>query len=104
MLPFLNPLPIILIFATLFGVAFHDTQFDKAATSSLAAPVSVSDYGSIETALRMNDGLHTSTERTSVATNLPIQQPRLLEDKKYIIQKRLATNDSNSDYHWPILA
>jgi hypothetical protein len=103
MLPFINPLPILITFAALFGVLFHDTQFDHAATAALITPVTVSDFGSIETALRLND-VHIHTERTSVSTSQPGLQTRGSEDKKYIVQKRLISSNADADYHWPVLA
>jgi hypothetical protein len=103
MLPFINPLPLVITLAAAFGVLFHDTQFDRAATTSLAAPITTSQYGGIETALRLNDGLHTQTERTSITTSmLPAIRPRMGEDKKYIIDKRLATNSFDSDFLVPL--
>lgn len=102
MLPLINPLPIIITLAATLGVLFHDTQFDHAATTALMTPVTISNFGSVETALRLNDA-HIHVERTSVSSNQAIAQPRLLEDKKYIIQKRLVSSNSGSDYQWPII-
>ncbi len=99
MLPYINPLPIVITIAAALGILFHDTQFDHAASAALMTPVSLSSYGSVETALHLNDQ-HTHVERVSFSNSQPVTQPRS-DDKKYILQKKLVSTTFGSEYSWP---
>ncbi|TAL14679.1 hypothetical protein EPN95_02125 [Patescibacteria group bacterium] len=104
---FLNPLPILLTLAASFGVLFHDTQVDHAATSALALPSSFASYGGADVAIKLSDP-HVHTESFSVANNIeqlhsgqPRTQTRGDEDKKYISVKKFVSDGMGSEYHWP---
>lgn len=99
MLPFINPLPLLVTFAAAFGVLFHDTQFDHAAATALSMPAMISEVGSIETSLRTNSH-HTHVERGSYSSTQPTIQPRS-DGKKYVLRNKLIGNSFGSDYLWP---
>lgn len=81
------------------GVLVHDSRLDHAAASALPAQIS---YTTTIEELKVND-LHTHAERVSFTQNVnqPSIQPRNDNDKKYIAQKKLATNTFGSVYIWP---
>ena len=76
------------------GVVVHDTKIDQFTTAYLTPPAVVSSYeGRI--VLKKSDP-HTHSERVSLsefvrgmATNNPRLQPRLSDDKKYTLQKKV---------------
>lgn len=108
MLPFVNPAPIILTFATLFGVLVHDVHLDKAA--ALALPVVAISYASSDAVDKyLNGQAHTHVERpslprsfTTFRSSLPNIQPPRDDDRRYIQNKKahLGFGD-NQGYAWP---
>lgn len=96
----INPLPIALTLATVFGVVVHDTQIDRATSIVAELPALVANYGASDISLKLNE-LHVHPERVSISSNQPGMQPRGHDDKKYIVSKRFSSSTLGSEYSWP---
>lgn len=91
---FLSPISVIVSISTLVGVVIHDTKIDQLTTTYLAPPaITASAEG--RTVIKKSDP-HTHSERVSLsqfvrgmAANNPRIQPRLADDKKYTLQKKV---------------
>lgn len=91
---FLSPLSIAFSLTTLSGVVIHDTKIDQFTSTYLAPPAVVASYEG-RTAIKQSDP-HTHSERVSLsqfvrgmAANNPRLQPRVGEEKKYALQKKV---------------
>ena len=112
MFPFLiNPITTIFVsISTATGVFVHDTHIDKAAATALTAPA-VMAYEANTKQMSLIPDLHTHSERGSLSqavhdlkTQNPRIQPRATEDKKHLLQKRVAKGHHAFDnYSLPIV-
>lgn len=112
MFPFLiNPVTTILVsISTATGVFVHDTHLDKAAATALTMPA-VMVYEANTKQLNLAPDLHTHSERGSLSqtvhdlkTQNPRIQPRTQEDKKHLLQNRVARGHHAFDnYNLPIV-
>lgn len=114
MFPFLiNPLTTIFVsVSTATGVFVHDTHIDKAtATATAIAAPAVMAYESSTKQTGISPELHTHAERGSLSqavqdlkTQNPRVQPRHNDDKKHLLQKRVAKGHHPFDnYTLPIV-
>jgi len=102
---FTTPLFISLTFATAFGVLFHDTQVDKAATAAFVAPVAAASFAVINLSNKLDDHVH--VEKASPADqagglrgNIAKAPPRT-DDRRYIQSKKIFFGGSNNSGLWP---
>ena len=105
----LNLLAIALSLGTTTGVLVHDMHIDNAFAAQLALPTHVGNY---DTGRFINFGdQHTHVERTQASqalsafrTDIPKIQPRVLEDKKHLLQSRTPRGHHAFDnYNLPIV-
>ncbi len=112
MLPLINPLPVLISIAALFGVFVHDSQLGSVAMAAMSMPVITSDVsghnqGNMEYDLSPKyQHIHAEagsllSSAHSLRTQQPAAQPRTENDKKYISQKRFKSNNVDNDYYWP---
>lgn len=105
----INPLAILVSLSTATGVFVHDTHIDKAATA-LVAPAIIA-YEANTKQLSLAPDLHTHAERGALSQAVhelkaanPRIQPRISEDKKHLLQKRVARGHHAFDnYSLPIV-
>ena len=102
---FTTPLFISLTFATAFGVLFHDTQVDKAATAAFVAPVAAASFAIVNLSNKLDDHVH--VEKASPADqagalrgNIAKAPPRT-DDRRYIQSKKIFFGGSNNSGLWP---
>lgn len=102
---FINPLPLMFITFTSFGILTHDTQLDRATTMALAVPTSFAAFAAVDFAVKSGD--HTHVERVAIPAslaglrvNVHRLQPR--EDDRSQVQMR-KTNTNSGDHIglWP---
>ena len=106
---FLNPLAILMSLSTATGVLVHDMHLDQAATT-MAMPAAMANTDTTKTA-NLGGTDHTHVERASVSQALlhlnshnPRIQPRVFEDKKHLLQKRVMRGHHAFDnYNLPIV-
>jgi hypothetical protein len=95
--PLTNPLPIVFIIATAFGVLMHDTQVDRAAQLAIIAPSSFSDFAVADASSKATEHVH--VERVSVLnasrSSNPNNQPR--DDHRRYIQPKKTVTSSGSN-------
>lgn len=107
----LNPLVILLSLSTATGVLVHDMRLDRAATTALALPTPLASYDTPGKLGNLGVDQHTHVERQafSQAVNdfqnkVPRLQPRVIEDKKHLLQKRIMRGHHAFDnYHLPLV-
>ncbi len=102
----LNPLPILVTAAMVFGIVAHDTNIDRAAALAVALPsIAAVGYGAIENIAHLGEQqVHTHVEQVSVNNNYTSAMPRLMprEDENTNGRKRKQyASDADSEYHWP---
>lgn len=102
----INPLPLLIVLSTAFGVLFHDTQVDAATKRFLSVPVTIVAYANTDMSIKMNDPhIHTVDGSYILGgSQLKGDQPRTQtrnDDKKYVTQKRSSLQDYGSEYIWP---
>ena len=105
----INPLAVLMSFSTATGVLVHDMHIDQA-LSSLAMPAAMASVDTTKT-LNLGGADHTHVERTSLSQALrdvrvgnPSIQPRVAENKKYLLQKRVTRGYHAFDnYSLPIV-
>lgn len=108
---FLNPLAIILSLSTATGVMVHDMRLDKAATTALALPVSLTTYDGPGKLGNLGVDQHTHVERQAFLQSVSVFQgknpsvpPRVIEDKKHLLQKRIVRGHHAFDnYSLPLV-
>lgn len=95
----LKQLPLAILLSTGAGLLMHDMRLDQAASVRMIG----SNYFNNLTTNKMYkfDNFHIHSERASYQANQPKTQTRLNEDKRYIVNKRLASSNSDFDYIWP---
>lgn len=106
----INPLAILVSLSTATGVFVHDTKIDKA-TTVMTAPAVMAAYEASTKQAGLSPDLHTHAERGSLTqavhdlkTQNPRIQPRNNEDKKHLLQKRVAKGHHAFDnYNLPIV-
>jgi len=99
-------------FSTLFGVVFHDTHIDKYSPAMLGVPSIMIAHSDADAALKLSSEAHTHTERVSLNAAVrnftnenPRIQPRLSNEKKYVLQKNVMKGHHAFDnYYLPVLA
>lgn len=103
----INPIPILLIIGTAFGVLLHDSQIDRAMVTAVTIPVTTSVYGPSEATIKLSD-VQPHSEQVSATENIrnlndsqPTIQPRANDDKRYVVQKKASFQVAGSDYSWP---
>jgi hypothetical protein len=98
----INTLSLVISMSTMMGVVLHDTHVDKAALTAISGP---SVYASSDTSIKLlgNDP-HTHTERHSFSQSIhelrsenPRLQPRAIDDRKHILQKKLTKHSHDSE-------
>ena len=102
-----SPLAILLTFSTATGVLVHDTHLDSAA--ALSIPTVAPSYDTVNKIAGFGDA-HTHVERGSMAQAIiqlqgqnPRIQPRIAEDKKHLMQKRVLRGHHTFDaYNLPL--
>lgn len=106
-LPIFNLLPLLFTLSTAFGVLVHDTQLDRATATALSAPVAIINVAAADSSLKSSD-LHVHSERASFSRSIseldgsqPRTQTRNGDDKKYVVQKKLSSSSTDSEYSWP---
>lgn len=96
---FQDTLSYLLCLAALSGVALHDTKLDKLASLTIGATAGV-------VVIAAADGAHTHVEKVSLrhlAFEHPRMQPRYLEDKKLLSQKKVSKGEHPFDgYFIPV--
>lgn len=105
----INPLAILMSFSTATGVLVHDMHIDQA-VSTLAMPAAMASVDTTK-AVNLGGADHTHVERASLSQALrdvrvgtPSIQPRVAENKKYLLQKRVARGYHVFDnYNLPIV-
>lgn len=107
MLLFIKPVPILLTFATMFGVLVHDMNIDKAAKVAVA-PLTVYAASTSTLALDQffNKSDHTHVERASgdahYRSSMPKMQPPRNDDRKYTQnRKEDGLGGDDHTYLWP---
>lgn len=107
MLSLIKPAPILLTFATMFGVFVHDMNIDKAAKVATAPPAA---YASVASAKAIDEFIsrseHTHVERASIAhkqtSSLPKVQPPKDDERKYVQNKKQdGLGGDDQTYIWP---
>jgi len=106
----INPLAILMTFSTATGVLVHDMHLDQA-VSTLAMPAAMASVDSTK-AMNLGGADHTHVERASLSqalhtlrTGNPRVQPRVAEDKKHLLQKRVMRGHHAFDnYNLPVVA
>lgn len=81
-------IPAAISLMTLIGVVIHDTLLDRVAVTTLGLPAVIAAYGAAENTLKAN-GAHTHIERASFHQT-PRVTPRALDDKKYLLARKVA--------------
>jgi hypothetical protein len=105
-----SPLSILVSFSTLFGVIIHDTKVDQLTAAFLATPAIVASYEGVTGAIKNTDP-HTHVERMSLSqyvrgmsSDNPRIQPRLSNEKKYMLQKNVMKGHHPFDnYFLPVV-
>lgn len=105
----LSPLAIVLTFSTATGVFVHDMHIDSA-TAALAMPTATLAHDTVSKMVGFGDA-HTHVERAAMAQAIidlqgqnPRIQPRMAEEKKYMMQKRTPRGHHAFDnYSLPIV-
>ncbi len=103
----INPLPLLMTIAMVFGIVAHDTNIDRAATLAIAVPVIAVGYSAIEGIVNLGEQqLHTHIEQISINSTggYASAQPRVLprDDENSNGRKRKSyASDADSEYHWP---
>jgi len=92
----------IISLCTVAGVLLHDTRLNSAVTLTL--PITVSDYEMGGRLAHLTGDFHVHNERLSLSQVIrdvngqtPRMQPRLTEDKKYTLQKRVMKGHHSFD-------
>jgi hypothetical protein len=100
--PLTNPLPLVFIVATAFGVLMHDTQVDRAAQLAIIAPSGFSDFAVADAASKTTEHVH--VERVTVLnasrSNNPNTQPRD-DHRRYIQPKKTVVASGSNSGLWP---
>lgn len=98
---FLNTIIIVISLTTAVSVLVHDMHIDKVATTAITGPVN--DSGK---AAPITPDLHTHPDRHSfmrLGQRTPTLQPRVVEDKKHMLQKHIGRGHHPFDnYSLPI--
>ena len=104
----LNPLPLLMTVAMVFGIVAHDTNIDRAAALALTVPaIAVVGYSAIESIVNLGEQqMHTHVEQfnTNNIGGYTSAMPRLMprDDENTNGRKRkLYATDADSEYHWP---
>ncbi len=103
----INPLPLLMTAAMMFGIVAHDTSLERVATIAVAVPAVAVTYGSIEALANLNtQPLHTHIEQAGFNNTAGFNsaQPRVLprDDENSNGRKRKSyASDADSEYHWP---
>ena len=108
----INPLTVIMSLSTATGVLVHDMHIDAAASTALALPSVVVSHEAGNKYVSLDGSAHTHVERTSLSqavidlkTQNPRIQPRTTEDKKHLLQKRVARGHHAFDnYNLPVVS
>lgn len=99
----LKQLPVALALTTGAGILMHDTQIDQAALTHISQPASSFNSSTAGRMFKFDD-FHVHSERPDYrggGNTIARSQTRLSDEKKYIIQKRLAGSNNDFDYIWP---
>lgn len=107
--PLLKLLVIILALSTASGVLVHDMRLDRAALASQSLPPPPATFDAPNKLGGLGLDQHTHVERQTFSQAVrdwqgktPRLQPRVLEDKKHLLQKRVAKGQHAFDsYHVP---
>jgi hypothetical protein len=105
-----NSAIILLSLSTATGVLLHDTHIDKAAAVGLSTPAIMAYDANTKMASLGND-LHPHHERSAMeqsirnfTTQNPRVQPRVLEDKKHLMQKyTMRGHHAFDNYNLPLV-
>lgn len=95
--------------STATGVFVHDTRLDKAAVTVMDGHMAMHDMPLKQAAGSIAPELHPHVERGSLAvsnlkTSNPSIQPRTPEDKRHLLQKRVARGHHPFDsYSLPVI-
>lgn len=112
MLPLLlNPLAVIMSFSTATGILIHDMHIDTAASTAFSMPSMTASYEANNKYMNLDGAAHAHVERGSLSQAIidlkmqnPRIQPRVAEDKKYLLQKRVMRGHHMFDnYNLPIV-
>ncbi|RWZ78396.1 MAG: hypothetical protein EOT05_01390 [Candidatus Microsaccharimonas sossegonensis] len=104
MLPLFNPLLLVFVIVTAFGVVMQGTKVDRAASIAIVSPIAGTTDIAIADASKSSE--HVSVERISIKNqesatqreNVPKMQPRN-DHTKYLQVKKFATSGGNG--LWP---
>lgn len=107
----LNPLAILVSISTATGVFMHDMSLDKLTSTALALPSVMANYEANGHVVHFGGDLHPHVERLSLSQAVndlkgqnPRIQPRLSDDKKHLLQKRVMRGHHPFDnYNLPIV-
>lgn len=95
-------LPIALVLTTGAGLLMHDTQVDQVFANKVDYSASSFNSSTAGRSYKHDDSPHLHLERPIYERgSVPKSQTRLSDDKKYIVQKRLAGSNNDFDYIWP---
>lgn len=105
----INPLAILMSLSTATGVFIHDMHLDQAATT-MAMPAAMANVDTTKTAA-LSGADHTHVERASASQTIlqlnshtPKIQPRVLEGKQHLLQKRVMRGHHAFDnYNLPMV-
>lgn len=87
---------------TLVGVVIHDTLIDRIAVTALGLPAVIAAYGAAENTLKTGNA-HTHIERATYRQT-PRVSPRALDDKKYLLARKVAKGHHPFDnYSLPLI-
>lgn len=100
----INLAPIVLIFAIVTGIVFHDMRIDKATTVALALPAMLATYGAVHL---VGGSEHIHVERVAFSnqsrvfhSSLPKITPRDNSDR-YIQPKKSLSGGNDNTQLWP---
>jgi hypothetical protein len=106
----LNPLIVLISLSTATSLLVHDMHVDTVASTALSMPVAAANYDASSKLASFGGDSHTHVERGAMAQaiiNLQGQNPRIqprIEDKKYLLQKRVVRGHYAFDnYSLPIV-
>ena len=101
----INLAPIVLIFAIVTGIVFHDMRIDKATTVAFALPAMLATYGAAQLVAGGSEHIH--VERVAFShqsrvfhSSLPKITPRDNSDR-YIQPKKSLSGGNDNTQLWP---
>ena len=107
----LNPFAIFISLTTATGILVHDTHIDAATSTALSMPAVIASHDISNKLASLGGDAHTHVERGAAAQaviNLqsknPRIDPRVMDGKKYFLQKRVVRGYHAFDnYNLPII-